>query len=195
MPKQRHEAHYPDSMAEVFSALIAELGRHRWAEGARLDTGPRMPRVGSRYVNERGTVLRRGRVLECRKPVALTLYETLFDTPCRVRLRLRWRVEPRESGSLLRLDLNYELNAAASLRRRHWHGRLDAHCGRMFGFVSTRLGGGSATRQGHETAARDMGSGAAERRGQKHGQGHREHERARVAQSGELLAFSQDVNR
>ncbi len=195
MPKQRHEANYPDSMAEVFGALIMELSRHRWAEGARLDTGPRMPRVGSRYVNERGTVLRRGRILECRKPVALTLYETLFDTPCRVRLRLRWRVESRDSGSLLRLDLGYELNAAASLRRRHWHGRLDAHCGRMLGFVSTRLGGGSAARQGHETAARDVGCGAAERRGQEHGQGHREHERARVVQSGELLACSQDVNR
>lgn len=140
MSRQRHEAQFPDSMAEVFNALIAALARHRWGEGARLDAAPRMPRVGSRYVNERGTVLRRGRVLECRKPVALTLYETLFDTPCRVRLRLRWRVEPRGSGSVLRLDLNYELNAAATLRRRHWHGQLDAHCGRMFGFVRSSLG-------------------------------------------------------
>lgn len=151
MPRQRHEAQFPESMAEVFGALIAELARHRWAEGARLDAGPRMPRVGSRYVNERGAVLRRGRVLECRKPVALTLYETLYDTPCRVRLRLRWRVEPLESGSLLRLELNYELNAAASLRRWHWHGRLDAHCGRMFGFVRTRLGGDAPTPSGRKT--------------------------------------------
>ena len=159
MPRQRHEAQLPESMAEVFSALIAELARHRWAEGARFDAGPRMPRVGSRYVNERGTVLRRGRVLECRKPVALTLYETLFDTPCRVRLRLRWRVEPRDPGSLLRLDLNYDLNAAASLRRRHWQGRLDAHCGRMLGFVHARLGGASAAAQGRETSASHQDTG------------------------------------
>ena len=141
MPRQRHEAQYPESMTVVFSALIASLARHRWAEGARPGARPRMPRVGCRYANERGSVLRRGRVLECRKPVSLTLYETLFDTPCRVRLRLRWRVEPRDSGSLLLLDLSYELNAAASCRRRHWHGRLHAHCGRMFGFVRARLAG------------------------------------------------------
>lgn len=165
MPRQSHEAQFPESMTDVFSALIAELARHRWAEGARLDAAPRMPRVGSRYVNERGTVLRRGRVLECRKPIALTLYETLFDTPCRVRLRLRWRVEPRESGSLLRLDLNHELNAAASLRRRHWHGRLEAHCGRMFEFVHMRLNGSSATPHGNETSAHQREPGVGKQPG------------------------------
>lgn len=158
MSRQRHEAQFPDSMAEVFNALIAALARHRWGESARLDAAPRMPRVGSRYVNERGTVLRRGRVLECRKPVALTLYETLFDTPCRVRLRLRWRVEPRDSGSVLRLDLNYELNAAATIRRRHWHGQLDAHCGRMFGFVRSSLGSAETGPTGNARPAGNRGS-------------------------------------
>lgn len=139
MPRQRHEAEFSEPMVEVFSALLVALGRHRWAEGARRDAHELAPRVGCRYVNRRGSVLRRGRVLECLRPVSLTCYETLFDPPCRVRLKLRWRLDQIAAGSRLRLELSYELNGAATLRGRHWSRQIDAHCGRMLGFVSRQL--------------------------------------------------------
>jgi hypothetical protein len=52
---------------------------------------------------------------------------------------LRWRLHPIETGSLLHLTLSYQLNGAASLRQRHWHERLQAHCLRMLQFVATDL--------------------------------------------------------
>jgi len=97
------------------------------------------PKVGCRYARQRKSVLRRGRVLEIIRPVSLTLYETLHDPPCRVRLQLRWRLYSMEAGSLLHLALRYELNGAASLRQGHWHARLQAHCARMLEGVAADL--------------------------------------------------------
>lgn len=138
MSRQRHEARYSRPMLEVFVALNKVLARHRWGTG---EPGEEQcqPRIGCRYERQSRSVLRRGRVLEIIRPVSLTLYETLHDPPCRVRLQLRWRLHPLESGSLLRLVLRYQLNGAATLRQRHWHGRLHAHCERMLGFVAAEL--------------------------------------------------------
>jgi hypothetical protein len=138
VPRQHHETTFAAPLAAVFAALIGALARHRWAEGIAADGLP-TPRVGCRYANERGSVLRRGRVLECLRPVSLTLDETLIDPPCRVRLRVRWRLEPIDAGCLLRLDVSYELNGAASFRAAHWRRQLGAHCRRMLGFVRARL--------------------------------------------------------
>lgn len=150
MPRQRHEALYMYSMVEVFSALNRVLARHRWGTAADLGTEPLQPKAGSRYERQSRSVLRRGRVLEVIRPVSLTLYETLHDPPCRVRLQLRWRIHPVESGSLLRLSLRYQLNGAATLRQKHWSSRLDAHCRRMLEFVATELE--NAIRRGANTA-------------------------------------------
>lgn len=139
MPRQAHRVHLGAPLDAVFSALLISLAKRRWAEGYQVDASTAVPRVGTRYVNERGSVLRRGRVLECLRPVSLTLYETLFDAPCRVRLKLRWRLEPGETDCLLRLEARYDLNGAATLRHRHWRRQIGEHCTRMLAFVAREL--------------------------------------------------------
>ena len=139
-------------MAAVHAALLASLAPRRWAEGGGFDETGFVPAVGRRYTNKRDRVIRRGRVLECQRPVSLIFYESLTDPPCRARLRFRWRLEPIEAGSLLRLEVIYELNGAATLRRRHWASRIAAHCGRMLRGVSTQL-----ERSGADQPERTMG--------------------------------------
>jgi hypothetical protein len=84
-------------------------------------------------------VLRRGKVLECLRPVKLTLEETLLDRPCRVQLRLKWRLEPLETSLCVLLEASYTLNGAAALRRRHWDQRIDGHCTRMLGALRPQI--------------------------------------------------------
>lgn len=138
MPRQRHEARFAEPITEVFNVLVRVLALRRWGMGA-ADAGEPMPKTGCRYARQSRSVLRRGRVLEIIRPVSLTLYETLHDPPCRVRLKLRWHIYPVEAGSLLRLNLRYQLNSAAALRKRHWNGRLHAHCARMLYWVKHNL--------------------------------------------------------
>jgi hypothetical protein len=71
--------------------------------------------------------------------VKLTLEETLLDRPCRVQLRLKWRLEPLESTSCVLLEATYTLNGAASLRRRHWDERIRGHCNRMLGAIRPQI--------------------------------------------------------
>jgi hypothetical protein len=133
MPRQRHEVRLDRPMAETFEALVNVVAKGRWTRQLQLDPADALPRTGACYEQQRGSVLRRGRVLECIKPVSITLHETLFDPPCCVKLRLRWRLEPLDAGSFLRLDASFDLNGAATLRRRHWSSRIAGHCGRMIG--------------------------------------------------------------
>jgi hypothetical protein len=139
MPRQDHEARYPDSLQAVFMALNRVLGKHRWAVTGQLDEADALPKAGCRYARNRKSVLRRGRVSEVIRPVSLTLHETLYDPPCRVRLQLRFRVHSLAAESLLHLALSYQLNGAASMRSRHWHRRLQEHCARMLQFVAKEL--------------------------------------------------------
>jgi len=97
------------------------------------------PRAGCVYAQQRGKVLRRGKVLECLRPVSITLLETLLDPPCCVRLRLHWRIEPVDAGACVLLDARYSLNGAAALRGRHWHERIHAHCARMLEALERRV--------------------------------------------------------
>ena len=135
--RQRHEAQFACSLTQVFSALVEIVAIGRW--GGPMLGSSALPKAGSAYVQQRGKVLRRGKVLECLRPVSITLQETLFDPPCCVKLRLHWRLEPLESGSFVLLDARYSLNGAASLRRRHWSERIHAHCVRMLGSIQGRL--------------------------------------------------------
>ncbi len=139
MFRQRHEAKFEVPIAAVFTALLQVLARRRWASEPWFEAAQSRPPVGGRYLSRNGAVLRRGRVVECLHPVLLTLYETLFDPPCRVRLRLRWRLEPQETGTSLLLDARYELNAPAYLNRRHWREEIYGHCSRMLSAVRSAL--------------------------------------------------------
>lgn len=139
MFRQRHEARYATPITTVFGSLLQVLARRRWAAESWFDcTDPRPP-VGRRYVHRSGALVRRGRVVECLRPVLLTLYESLTDPPCRVRLRLRWRLEPLDAGTSVLLDARYELNGPAYLNRRHWREQIHGHCGRLLMAVQARL--------------------------------------------------------
>jgi hypothetical protein len=139
MPRQRHEAKLEWPIRTIFLALVGVLAKGRWDKDLVLETEPALPRPGLRYEQRRPTVLRQGRVVECIPPVSITLAETLFDPPCRVQLRLRFRVEPVERVSLLRVDASFDFEGAASLRRRHWNARIDAYCTRLLSSLESVL--------------------------------------------------------
>ena len=154
MPRQHHEALSERPIAEAFTALVAAVARGRWDRQAVLGP-PDRPPPGMRYAQQRGSVLRTGRVIECIRPVSITLHELLDDSPCRVELKLRWRLEPIESGSRLRLTASYALKGAAPLRRQHWDTRISAHCGRMIDGWKTIL---AAAEAAAEQQAQEIGS-------------------------------------
>jgi hypothetical protein len=125
-------------MTEAFAALVEVIGKGRWGGAALVDAGT-PPKAGSRYEQQRGKVLRRGKVLACLRPVSITLQEMLLDPPCCVQLRLHWRLEPVDDGSCVLLDARYLLNGAATLRRRHWQERISGHCSRMLSALEQRV--------------------------------------------------------
>lgn len=139
MLKQRHQARFASSMATVFTVLLRVLGRSRWASERWLAGPNQVPQPGCAYARQHQDFSRRGRVVECRPPVALTLYESILDPPCRVRLRLRWRLEPADAGCLILLDAGYQLNGAAYLNRRHWRGEIHTHCKNLLSAVALGL--------------------------------------------------------
>lgn len=138
MLKQRHERQLQCPMTQAFAALIEVIGKGRWGDAAPIDAGT-PPRAGCQYAQQRGKVLRRGKVLACLRPVSITLQEVLLDPPCCVQLRLHWRLEPVDDGSCVLLDARYLLNGAATLRRRHWQERISGHCTRMLGALEQRV--------------------------------------------------------
>src|SRR5690606_18157621 len=96
VPKHIHEARFDCAMTTLFAAAVLAAARGRWDTQALAERGVPVPSAGCAYARARGTVLRRGRVVEVLRPVGLTLQESLLDPPCCVRLRLRWRLEPLE---------------------------------------------------------------------------------------------------
>lgn len=144
MRKQHHETLLGCALTEAFAALVAVAAKGRWA-GALLELDDGLPQPGRHYEQQRGKVLRRGKVLACLRPVSITLQETLLDPPCCVQLRLHWRLEPTEQGACVLLDARYSLNGAATLRRRHWDERIRGHCTRLLGALN------SSVRQAKET--------------------------------------------
>jgi len=149
--RQRHEVTLAAPITDVFSALLRMLARSRWDREKWLTEPNALPRVGQIYVQRRGSVIRRGRVVECLRPVLMTLYESLFDAPCRVRLRLRWRLEPLQDGSCVLLDVGYELNGPAYLNRRHWRREIHSHCGKLMKALEATLTEDTARAYGDES--------------------------------------------
>lgn len=138
MRKQRHEAQLACALTDAFGALVEVVGKGRWS-GSEIEHGPVVPQPGRQYAQQRGKVLRRGKVLACLRPVSITLQETLLDPPCCVSLRLHWRIEPTDLGACVLLDARYSLNGAATLRGRHWYERIHGHCARMLGALERRV--------------------------------------------------------
>ena len=138
MLKQRHERQLACPMTEAFAALVMVVSKGRWAGAVAIDAAS-PPKPGCRYEQQRGKVLRRGKVLACLRPVSITLQEMLLDPPCCVQLRLHWRLEPVNDGSCVLLDARYLLNGAATLRRRHWQERISGHCARMLSALEQRV--------------------------------------------------------
>lgn len=138
MRRQRHETRLGCALTDAFSALVGVVARGRWA-GAPLDLDAGLPAAGCQYAQQRGKVLRRGKVLACLRPVSITLQETLLDPPCCVQLRLHWRLEPTDLGACVLLDARYSLNGAATLRRRHWDERIRGHCSRMLDALNSSV--------------------------------------------------------
>ena len=138
MLKQRHEIELACALTDAFAALVDVVGKGRWGRsGMALDWV--VPQPGCQYAQQRGKVLRRGKVLACLRPVSITLQETLLDPPCCVSLRLHWRIEPTEVGACVLLDARYSLNGAATLRRKHWYERFHGHCARMLGALELQV--------------------------------------------------------
>ena len=136
--RQELEAVYPGTVSEVFAALGRTLSFRRWGlQQELLSNG--LPRPGQAYRHRTGSVLRIGRVVDVTRPVGLTLKEALQDSPCRVLLTLRWRIDPVSTGSSVRLNAVYRLNHAAVLRGRHWDRRLRQHFCNQFRFVAVNL--------------------------------------------------------
>ena len=76
MLKQRHETQLACALTEAFAALVEVISKGRWG-GASLVLGTTLPQPGCRYEQQRGTVLRSGKVLACLRPVSITVQETL----------------------------------------------------------------------------------------------------------------------
>jgi hypothetical protein len=136
--RQRHEKQLGCALTDAFMALVDVVAKGRWG-GSALVLGTALPSPGCRYQQQRGKVLRRGKVLACLKPVSMTLQETLLDPPCCVTLRLHWRIEPKEQGACVLLEARYSLNGAAAFRRRHWYERIHGHCARMLSALEARI--------------------------------------------------------
>jgi hypothetical protein len=144
MLRQRHEKQVACTITAAFVALVDVVAKGRWG-GSVVMLGTVQPRPGCQYAQQRGKVLRRGKVLACLRPVSITLQETLLDPPCCVSLRLHWRLEPIETGSCVLLEARYALNGAATLRRRHWHERIHGHCARMLMALERQVAEGEKT--------------------------------------------------
>lgn len=157
MQRQHHETLLDRPMAEIFAALVGVVGHGRWGGEGLLGSGGGVLPSGTRYEQQRGSVLRRGRVVECIRPVSITLQETLLDPPCRVELKLRWRLEPGDAGSRLQLDAIYKLAGAASFRKEHWDRRIRAHCSRMLASLEAALAE-EAQDEGSSVSGQKMGS-------------------------------------
>ena len=67
MLKQRHETQLACALTDAFAALVEVIAKGRWG-GASLVLGTTLPQPGCRYEQQRGKVLRRGKVLACLRP-------------------------------------------------------------------------------------------------------------------------------
>ena len=139
MHRQTYQARFGFPIGVVFDGLVRVLARSRWAAEPSLTPVDRPPATGCAYVHKGESFARRGKVVECLPPVALTLRESIADAPCKVRLKLRWRLEPFDPGCLVRLDSAFRLNGAATLNRHHWRSQIDKHCVGLMRAVAAEL--------------------------------------------------------
>ena len=138
MPRQRHEARLEAADHERIRGARS-TSRRAVAGVARSCCWMRRNRGRAAFTRSSAVcVFRRGKVLECLRPVSMTLQETLFDPPCCVNLRLHWRLEPLELGRVraARRSLYAERRGCAAQANTGTIGSMDtargclARCGR-----------------------------------------------------------------
>ena len=104
-------------MQAVYSALLLELAATRWSSGTPADP----PRAGLTYRRYQDGRERRGRVLEVRPPVGVTLREVTQLGSCRLHQLLRFALAPTEDGTILVIGAQYRPDGLARLRMDIWH--------------------------------------------------------------------------
>lgn len=129
MLRQKYRLELDAGLRDAFALLLIVIAEQRWAQE---EAPGGAPPVGTRYAWRRGNRLRSGQVLECLRPVVLTLSEALLDPPCHLQLRLRFRCEPCTAGTMLQLEASCALNGAAMLRRRYWADELARYWDGLF---------------------------------------------------------------
>jgi hypothetical protein len=120
MHEHRMEARFDASMASVFTALVLTLAQGRWSVGDEDRAGVGLPRDGMRFSYRHAHRLFSGKVLECLRPVSMTLHERYDGPAATVHARQRWRLVPLDGATLLRADLRVEPNSLARLQLRYW---------------------------------------------------------------------------
>jgi hypothetical protein len=139
MLEQSFELRLSNPIADVFAALAAVVSVGRWDSLIDADTQRSVPRRGCRYCTLRRGRVCRGQVIECLRPVSLIVSESLHRSPSHVQLRMKWRIEPLSSGTLLVHDVKATLNRAAALKRRNWERKLQSDGARLFAQIADRL--------------------------------------------------------
>lgn len=130
------ERRLPESMAEVFGALLLAVAPGRWNNDlAGENTRAQAPRMGCRYSAQRRGRLCRGEVLECLRPVSLVIRESLHRSPSCVDLRLQWRLQPVDGGTIVRYQVSAVLNRAANIKRANWQKKLRRDSDRMLAIM------------------------------------------------------------
>ena len=108
-------------MGVVFDALLAALCADRWLTAFGPSATPTMPRPGQTYVRRNGRGLRRGRVLEIRPPLGVTLQEVMVMGSCRLDQHLRFTLVPGEDLTAVLIGARYHPDGLARLRIEAWH--------------------------------------------------------------------------
>lgn len=108
-------------MSVVFDALLTELCADRWLTPFGAGGMTSMPRPGQTYVRRNGRGLRRGRVLEIRPPLGVTLQEVMIMGSCRLHQHLRFSLVPGEDLTAVLIGARYRPDGLARLRIESWH--------------------------------------------------------------------------
>ena len=168
MLEYRIEARFAHTMAEVFAALVSELGEDRWSASDAAPGRLAVPRAGLRFGYRHARRLYSGEVLECLRPVSIVIVEQYSGPAVSILARQRWHVDPLESATRLHGLVRVRANRFARLQLRFWKAHFTSRAQRTCARVALQLRTGGAP--GTPPAPRrDAGFGHSATTGQKTG--------------------------